>query len=264
MIKENIMLDLSNEEYHTDNGYYSSSQLKDAAKSRMSFYQKYIAKTIPRKHIPAFDLGTAAHTLLFEPHLYDDEITSFNGVRKGAKFEAFRMENKGKIILSKLEEARVRNWIKAVKNNQLAKPYVEKGIAEKSIFTTINGLQVKARFDYLLEDKGLISDLKTTTGELNPASISKKVYAFGYHISAALYLDCFNKALNNKIKEFYLIFVSKDTLQVKVVLLDETIIEEGRKQYLKAIEEIKTITSPGFVCKEEVIILKSQETLPDW
>lgn len=263
-MKENTLLDMSNEDYHSDNGYKSSSQLKDALKGRVGYYNKYILKNIKQKDVPAFAVGTAAHTLLLEPELYDKEIAVFNGVRRGVAFEAFKLENPNKTIISPLEETRVQSWVKAVRKNKLAMPLFKGGIAEKSIFTEINGQKVKARFDYMHTMRGFISDLKTTSGKLDEKSIRNKVYAFGYHISAALYMDVINPVVDNTILDFYLVFVSKDTLEVKVVKLHESMIEEGRQEYLKGIEEVKIIHSEDFVCKEEVLVLKSDDTKEEW
>ncbi len=264
MIEENTLLDITNEEYHSGNGYYSSSQLKDILKGRTIFYNKYIAKITKKLESKAFDVGTAAHILLLEPELYAKEVAVYKGMRKGSLFEDFKAQNPDKVIISPLEEVKVKSWVKRVVDNRLAQPLITGGIAEKSIFTEIDGLKVKARFDYCNVDEGYISDLKTTTGELTEETLRQKVYHWGYHISAALYLDCFNKVYDNKLKDFYLLFVSKTTLQVKVVKLDESIIEDGRQAYKKAIQEIKEVIKTDYVCKEEVFVLRSNSEIGEW
>ena len=263
-MKLDTLLDMSNEDYHAGNGFYSSSQLKDALKSRQVFFNKYISKVEKQKQIEAFVVGNAAHTLLLEPELYSSEYAIFKGVKRGAKFEQFKKDNPGKVILGNMQESKIRSWVGAVQGNKLAAQFFQGGTAEKSIFSEINGLKLKARYDYMIPSKGLISDLKTTSGVLTEKSLRDKVYSFGYHVSAALYLDMFNKVYDGKLKEFYLVFVSKDTLEVKVVKLDDSILAEGRERYIHAIEEIKIITSKEYVCKEEIFVLRAHEKLEEW
>ena len=263
MIKENELLDISNKEYHSGGEYYSSSQLKDALEGRTHFYNKHLAKITKKQESSAFDVGTAAHTLLLEPELYDTEVLIYKSRGKGDTIKLFRLDNPDKTVISNIQDCQVRQWIKIVKKNKLAMKYFTGGIAEKSVYTTLNGKKCKARFDYMNVEEGFISDLKTTTGKLTEDSIRSKVLQWSYHLSSAFYLDIMNKVCNNKLTDFVLVFFSKDTFQIKVVKLDKSMIEEGRQMYKKALEEIEIITHKDFICREEVLILKSNN-IGEW
>ena len=75
---------MSNEDYHKiaekeEERFYSSSQLKDIIGDPEVFYKKYITGEIPRKHMPAFDVGSAYHCEILEPHLLEKEFITFSG-----------------------------------------------------------------------------------------------------------------------------------------------------------------------------------------
>ena len=58
-----IRYDMSNEEYHASDALSASGAKTIALESLFDF------KYAEREHKAAFDVGTATHTLVFEPHL---------------------------------------------------------------------------------------------------------------------------------------------------------------------------------------------------
>src|SRR5215813_11398325 len=62
---------ITNEEYHADKAYLSRSALMDFDKSPYTYWAKHLNPDRPKKDAtPAMELGTAFHTLILEPHLF--------------------------------------------------------------------------------------------------------------------------------------------------------------------------------------------------
>jgi hypothetical protein len=250
----NKLLEISNNEYHSDNGFYSSSQLKDALGSPLLFHKKYILKDVDNKRKPHFDIGNAFHVKLLEPDKYNDEVAYFKGRRIGAKWEAFEKENTHKAILSDLHLNTVDTLVNSVAKHKLAMEFIQGGVAEMSIFGELEGVSTKCRADYLNVKDGYIMDLKSTTGELTPINLQKTIAKRHYDLSAAMYLDLF-KNVAPDLKDFIFIFSSKDYPSCKVVKASPRMIENGRRKYKKALKNITKFKNKDWVFKEEILIL---------
>lgn len=136
-MKPGIYRDISNEEYHKQREagehFYSSSQLKDILEDPEVFHAKYIAKTLERKSIPAFDIGTYFHTAILEPHLLDKECAVYTGSRRaGKKWEEFLEQHEGKAIITQSEAEKATNLIEAVRNSPIAMNLLSVGEPEIS------------------------------------------------------------------------------------------------------------------------------------
>ena len=64
------------------------------------------------------------------------------------------------------------------------------GVAEETLLwrDALTGLLCKSRMDYYREDLGLIIDVKTTE-DARPEAVMRDIVKWGYHVSAAHYLD---------------------------------------------------------------------------
>jgi hypothetical protein len=71
-----INKDISNDHYHSNKTFFSSSVLKDLLKDKELFHKKYILKEEVERSGPlnAFLFGSYVHTLILEPHLVDVEL----------------------------------------------------------------------------------------------------------------------------------------------------------------------------------------------
>jgi hypothetical protein len=230
-IKDGLYFDMPNDIYHHQfdfkDHYISSSQAKALVESPDYFCKKYITKVVPGDEGGAhFDVGTALHTLILEPHLWDKEIAIFTGtVRRGKAWEEFRAENKDKAIITEKEEDLIKLLGKFINENPAATHYLNKdGWNEASLFTTLYSdgksiftktrtehfskldkdgwadgiskgvkesnlipLKVKMRFDKFTADGDLL-DLKSTSD--NPESkwaIENIERMYNYSFSAAWY-----------------------------------------------------------------------------
>ena len=108
MLKKNggvYVENLSNDDYHADKEFYSSSQLKKAIDSFGNFrYQMENKEDFSSKLDSPMTFGSLVHCLLLEPHLLDEEFAFLNvdGLNLRTKADKairdnFIAANKGKI-----------------------------------------------------------------------------------------------------------------------------------------------------------------------
>jgi len=279
-MKKGLIKDMSSAEYHglvdENEMYFSSSQLKVIVDDPEEFYKKYISRELPASQDnSAMDVGSYFHTAILEPHKLKEEFAIFTGkVRRGKEWDAFEEENKGKIILtnSMLEQAEI--LVKAVKDSPIAMSLLTKGNAELSLFTELEGLPVKVRFDYIVlgKDYSYIVDLKSTSGNVkNKFAVQTKVASLQYELSASLYIRAVNQHIANAklpyapVKDFYWIFASKDRGSSRTYLASEDHLKIGNKKVDEAIKLLKKYRANGWAFEDEMgICYPPQHQIDDW
>lgn len=232
----------TNEEYHGDTRFISSSGLKLLLKDPGEFYEQYILgnrKEYKQSTLNAFDEGSYAHTLILEPSMVDAEYAFFDGWRKaGKEWEQFKLENSGKTLISKPQKVRVEKWVEAYKQRASALELVKGGQAEATVAAEFAGMKLKARADYINIEKGYIADVKTTSGETDVDSFKLTIDKFSYQLSAALYCELFSQ-FYGKDFDFYFIVLGKRDNSCEVFKTSKETMEEGRAMVMKAISNYK-------------------------
>jgi len=274
---EGLVYDLPDEEYHKvlspEEASFSSSQFKDALKDIEYFYGKYITKEIVEKISSNtqnnFDIGHAYHGLTLEPQLFDKQFAIYPGpVKRGAAYEKFVKDNATKKILSDKQKITAQFIADAANKNLVSKKLRSIGEAEVSCFVELHGMKVKVRADWIrfedtycaetgeLIEESFILDMKSTTG--NPKDqkkIKKTISDRDYDLSAALYLDAFNKYLSDNnlplIKQWKFCFDSKDLGTSKVWTATEDMLRVGRAKYMEGLRLIKKYRSLGWDFQDE-------------
>jgi len=269
-ITDGIYNDMSNTDYHAvlegEERYYSSSQLKDMLEDPELFYRKYISKELNiKKENPAFEIGTNYHTAILEPEKLKDEcIVWEGGTRRGKKWDEFKERHKDKSIITLKEVEEVQNLIDATHRSPVAMDLLSEGIPEQSLFTTLMGVKIKVRFDWLSLQNGYIVDLKSSRGNVkNEHTMRSKTSSFQYDLSAALYLDAINQWIKeNKpkgiasIKRFYWIYASKDIGNCQTYQASDKNIAVGRAKYQKALRLIKYFSERNWKFDDEIRFLQ--------
>lgn len=77
-------IDISNDDYHAS-GKMGSSKLKTLIDNAKEFEGRYITKTIDQKKTDALIIGSVHHTLVMEPHKFDEDYTVLNISSKSVK-----------------------------------------------------------------------------------------------------------------------------------------------------------------------------------
>ena len=217
---------LSNADYHAS-PYVSKSHLDLIDKSPYHYWDRYIN---PDRIIPeptkAMLLGSAFHTIVLEPHLFErdyivepaDAPKRPTAVQRNAKkpsnqtleaiafWDEFDKKANKKTLVSLEDFERLTIMKQRVNEHPAASTILGmKGICEQSYKWTdkTTGELCKSRPDFHTEDGSLIVDLKTT-GDASELGFQKSDHNFRYHVQAGWYLRSIEEA-----KQFVFIAVEE-------------------------------------------------------
>lgn len=222
-----IIRNLSNEGYHKHDAI-SKSQLDDIAISPATFLWKKKAPVDTDK-LAALDMGTALHCIVLEPDEFKSRFAveqNFDKRTKSGKeeSEAFRLENKDKIILTAEQHRKLLLMRDSLYAHPLAKKFLEEeGECESSIFWNdgLTGEACRIRPDKFLTKRPIILDVKKTA-DLKKFAVS--VYDYRYHVQKAMYCVGFEAEFWEQA-EFYFLVVSETVscgrYPVAVIKLDD-------------------------------------------
>jgi len=229
-----VKQDISNEEYHLDPALSASGAKTIALQSLAHF------KYAKRKASTAFDVGTAAHTLVLEPHLSGSVWCGPETRRGGAwKDQYAAAAEEGAILLTEGDYQVAVDMANAVRSNAAAMELLGGDLlVEQSIFShdAATGVDMRCRPDGWRKDIAAVIDLKTTI-DSSPIGFSKQAANFGYHLQDQFYRRCM---LNDghEVDRFIFIAVGKDApYPVGVYELDYHSLEEGAAGVQYALEK---------------------------
>jgi hypothetical protein len=174
-------------------------------------------------------------------------VEADNWLTKAAKESKAWALADGKQPLLAKEWAQVRAMRDAVMAHPVARELFTDHKAEQSVFWEEDGLALKCRPDAW--HPGLLVDLKTTR-DANPNEFGKTAHEFGYHQSAAHYIDGVKAATGEELP-FHFVLVEKTApYLVSVVELDIEAINIGRQLNDRAKriyrECVESNTWPGY------------------
>jgi hypothetical protein len=261
---------VSNEDYHADREFKSSSVLKTILKNPREYYYKYVLgeeESKPR-NMASMNLGSYVHGLILEPELIDEEFAVFSGkVKRGHAWDEFSKQNEGKIIITTSQKRTAEKIFSAFKETSLilgdkeeeieVSSFYSGGKAEETVTAIIDGMPIKVRFDYRKLESGKfasINDIKTTFENMkwsNKSEIERICKGYMYDLSAALYCDVVEKVTGVK-HDFYFTFLSTSDFGVRHVKASEQFLEEGRRKYKEAIRLIKLGDETGVYYSNEI------------
>tara|TARA_R110000803_G_scaffold105766_2_gene173946 strand:- start:543 stop:1334 length:792 start_codon:yes stop_codon:yes gene_type:complete len=232
-----ISFSMTNEEYHAMDALSASGAKTIAQKSLSDF--KYGV----RKHSNAFDVGTAAHTLVFEPALAST-VWCGPETRRGKAWSEMKeeAEESGALLLTEADYKLAEGMATAVRSNKAAASLLGGDlVCEASVFAKdeIYGVDLRARPDGWRRDIAALIDLKTTISP-DPVGFAKQCAQFGYHIQDAFYRRVM--ALEGyEIDRFIFISVGKEAPHhVGVYELDWRSLQEGEAATRYALEKYST------------------------
>ena len=271
---------LSNEEYHGSFGY-SSSGLKTLVDQTPAHL--HYGLTQPNEPTANMQLGTALHTLVLEPEKFDDEFAvseKFDGRTKAGKAakELFNVQNAGKVVLSEDQVDKAKAMAAAVLAHPIARLMVTDCITESSIFWWYKTMEaddntefktmLKVRPDAISRAYPVVVDLKSSA-DGSFTGFAKSIINFGYHISAAMYLEGVNQC-EELLKELgrmafnKFVFVVVENFEPHLVSVYELSINDldlGKAMYRSTLRKLKDGQEndwPGY--PEEIRVIE----LPAW
>ena len=220
---------ITNEQYHSSEGI-SRSDLMRFKKSPMHFKHKQSLK-----ETPSLIIGELVHTLVLEPHFFNDRYIVNPGFDRRTKegkteYAEFQIASEGKKIIEGhiyAEASRIADSV----NNHMFKQYLLQGYrVENSIFFRheLTGLQCKVRPDAWLGD--IIIDLKTTA-DASFKSFQSSAYNYGYYLQAGMIKRAL-ESLNKPIKNFIFVAVEKEApYAIGIYKLDDEALEYGANEF---------------------------------
>jgi hypothetical protein len=230
---------VSNRDYHRDPALGSTSLKTLATKTPAH----YIWDKNHPKTSDAFTLGTAAHSLILEGDVSSIVVVEAdNWLTKAAKETKSAALAEGKQPLLAKEMAQVWAMHDAVMDHPEAWKLFNGHEAERSVFWQEDGLRLKCRPDAW--KPGQLIDLKTTVNA-DPREFGKTAHNFGYHQSAAHYIDGVKEATGEELPFTFVLVEKTAPYLVSVVELDWEAINLGRALNDRAKRIYRECTATG-------------------
>jgi hypothetical protein len=162
------------------------------------------------------------------------------------KKDAWMTENHGKLVIDESEMADCMAMLKSISAHGTASSLLVGGVPELSYFWTDKdtGIECKARPDYR-RSSGALVDIKTC-GDASLEEFSRSVLNFGYHISAAHYLNGVSQVLGKEYDRFLIIAVEKKApYGLQVFEIDFGTLEKGQELCKRALLRLKNAQDSG-------------------
>jgi len=269
MINEGIYTDLSSEDYHNDKDTLSRSALMDFDRSPYTYWAKHLNPDRPEQDkTPLMELGSAFHSLILEPHLFEKEYIVMAELMKLPKVgllrdlgrpeyekqkfmrdsvakqnkdieEEFLIKSESKKVLTPDVYKTLLAMRDKLNSNQKAIDLIRDSRIENSFFwrDEHSGLMLKARPDILHEN--MIVDLKTCS-DASPRAFQNEMVKYGYHIQGAMIRDAVEKLEDRRINNVINICIeTKYPHNMAIYIIDEFAIDEGHMKYKQICLDIK-------------------------
>lgn len=212
----------------------------------------------PVERTEAMVIGNATHVAVFEPEDFRARFAIWDGgARRGKEWTAFQKENRGRDILTQSQADEARIIANAVRNDRHAAKYVSGGRGEVTLRWHRDGLDCKARPDFVA-NIGAIVDLKTTK-DASPAGFGKQVANLDYLSQCAWYADGYALVTGSRLP-FKLIAAEKSAPHVvQVHNVTDELLALGRERYATLLEQYAKCAAdnhwPGYVDGEIDLVL---------
>lgn len=241
------MITEPNEVYHA-NDAISHSKLELFRRRPISYYRRFIAKTVARPEATeAFRIGSAAHCAVLEPDtFYARYAMRPEGIDRRTKdgkaaFAQFESENAGKVVIGSDELGDVREMAAAVAHHPLASQLLAAGKPELTWRVEPKGsLALQCRTDWfnptgceLSGWRPYVADLKTVESLDSDAfrNFERACFSFGYHRQAGFYLPLITEITGSPVFDFFFIAVEKvEPFGVAVYRLSDAAIARGQDE----------------------------------
>jgi hypothetical protein len=263
--REGIYHDVPNEVYHGDRAAVSSSSLKLLLRSPAHFVAR---QGEPEESSAALAFGTALHAALLEPAKYREGYVKKPALNRRTKAGRVIAETidavlAGKIQMQSALMADIDAMVASTRRHPKVAEMLRAGEAEVSYVWNdkATGVLCKCRPDWLNEDA--IWDLKSCL-DASPDGFSRACAKYGYHISAAFYVEGVHKLTGRRLP-FRFIAAEKDApYAVAVFEASEAFLRNGGRLVRRALERLVRCRErsvwPGYQPEGEIEMLE----LPRW
>lgn len=251
MTLQGIIKDLPDSEYRAAPGY-GSTAIKWFLEEVPAQAKHWIDHPEDAPSFDAAQVGTLVHALVLgQPHPF--VVKDWDGRTKAGKERAEEAAARGLVPMSADDFVLAKGCAEGVLKHPTARAILERpGSGECSVFAEIDGVKVKARFDWLPDpsDRRMIAlDLKTAWSA-HPRKFVKNVANFDYAVQHAHYLDVYQAAVGPALvgMEPELLFCVIDKRPphlVSLVGLPEMWAQIGREKVARARRIIRACEESG-------------------
>lgn len=239
-------------EYYLRAPGVSASDLKLIKKSPSHYIQ---AKQEAKKETQAMALGTAFHTAVMEPHLFNGQYGSYdegkrleptknytNKANQDHKKDFYQaMDKAGKKVLTMDETITVLEMGVKVRAIPLIKDLLDIGKIETSHYFTCprTGLTRKLRPDLYSAEAGILVDFKKAQ-DASPEGFGRASANYDYPMSMAYYKDGLEHILDKPIKDVFLVAIEDQApYRVGIYRIKDEDLQLGQYQYLAYLDRYK-------------------------
>jgi hypothetical protein len=221
----------------------------------------------PSKPTDAMFFGTALHTMLLEPKLFDDRYVVMprcdRRTKEGKKIYAeFLEKSEGKELLTEDDLAAIKGIAKSVSDND-ALPFVRGGAFEVCIvwIDDRTGLKCKARLDHISDEYRIITDVKTTK-DASPDDFARSIFFYDYYQQAAFYSEGWRALTGEEMSYVILACEKVPPYAMAVYQMHEDILFAGKNAWQRALKTyaqcVATKEWPAYYTGPQII------NLPKW
>lgn len=232
-----------NELYHKAAGLSKS----DLDKLHRSPAHYIAAKEHPTPPTDEMIFGTAFHTLVLQPELFEKEFTceQINGRTKEGKARKAEIEAAGITLITPEDMDRLKAMREAVLKNEIARSLIENTEHELSAFGSLDGTLCKCRPDIWCEKNLTIADIKTTK-DAGPDAFKRAVANLRYHVQDAFYRAVWEQVTGVAADAFVFIAVEKmPPYGVALYSLDDDAKDQGQREALDDLRRYRECKDTG-------------------
>jgi len=214
---------------HLGKNALSSSAIKLLEKSPKSYNN--IVRNGKEQNSTALQVGTFLHTMILEPHLFEERFEVINVQSRVAK--AFKEGNakSRKIVLTANEHDENMRLVDAALRNEYVLNVLSGSEFEVPQVQMLEGYAFRAKADIYDKKYSFVADLKTTR-EIDKFEWSAEKY--GYDIQAFIYTTLFD------VDTMQFVVIDKDSCDVGIFDVEDSFLNKGYKRLKEGIKHYKT------------------------
>ena len=213
---------------HLGNNAMSSSNIKLLNKSP-KFYHR-VTTYGQESNSPALQIGTFIHTMVLEPHLFDDRFHIVDVQSRVAKAYKEAKAKSNKIVLTANEHDENMRIVDAALCNEYVLTMIGGCEFEVPAIQMLEGFAFRAKADIYDSKFHFVADLKTTQ---DIRDFKWSAIKYGYDIQAFIYTQLFNIPTDN----FKFIAIDKGSLDIGVFDVTDSFINKGYKKVKEALKD---------------------------
>jgi hypothetical protein len=232
---------VTDDEYHGNTEYVSSTQLKSILKSPQHFLATVQGAG---KDTHALEFGRLTHMAVLEPWRFEDLVLPFDGEfnRRFRECKRFIAEHPNQIVIGQDRHDAIQSMRNAVRAHRFrGRPlgdWFDEAEAEKAFYFVERVTGVKCRIKVDAAHPKFIFDLKSTPDVL-PRPFNSSVQSYSYDLSAFMYQTGI-QYFTGEERPFIFVAVEKEApYSVMVYTAGDSLLDNGAQKFEDALNRLK-------------------------